>query len=323
MERLLTPDTYAAWSKDEQVRFHSTSGGAFSEFAKAILAEGGVVAGARYGKDNFVEHVLIDSIEDLGEIRQSKYISSNLGNIYSDVKVQLLKGRIVGFCGAPCQIAGLYAYLGKEYDNLITMDFICRGMNSPKAFKSWLSEIEQNQKSKVTRVWFKYKIGGWKSSPKRTRLDFADGKSLVLEGKKNLFMYGYLSSNLYIRPCCGDCRFKGVPRKSDISFADFWGIEKNLDDDKGTSLLLINSAKGNLYLSRISKNFELHRKEFSDVFSGNPMFTTSAVVSEEAHDFLCDLDSMSFSKALKKHGGYPHTRLSWRNAIRKIKRMIK
>lgn len=244
MERFAVPETYAVWSKDQDIRYCSTSGGAFTEFAKAIIADGGLVAGARYNDENLVEHDLIDSYEGIEKLRQSKYMSSSMGDIYKRVKTELDSGRLVGFCGSPCQVAGLYSFLGKEYENLFTMDFICRGMNSPKAFKAWLSEIEQREGCKVTKVWFKYKEGGWKTSPRRTRLDFENGSYKIYKGEKNLYMHGYLTSNLYIRPCCGDCRFKGVPRKSDVTFADFWGIDKELDDDKGTSMLLVNSEKG-------------------------------------------------------------------------------
>ena len=319
MERFSKPDTYAVWSKDEDVRYNSTSGGAFSEFAKIILAEGGLVAGARYNDKNLVEHSLVDSIEGLEKLRQSKYISSSPSNIYREVKIELIKGKTVAFCGAPCQVAGLYAYLGKEYDNLITMDFICRGMNSPKAFQAWLDEIEKQVGRKVTRVWFKYKDGGWKSSPTRTRLDFADGHYVVKEGKENLFMHGYLSSNLYIRPCCGECRFKGVPRKSDMTFADFWGIEKKLDDDKGTSMLLVNSKKGRKLFEIAKKHMEVHEKGFESIFTGNPMFSSSVIVPENSHNFLKDLDNMPFSECIKK---YTKVRL-WQKVSRKILNMKK
>lgn len=175
MERFTVPDTYAVWSKNGDTRFCSTSGGAFTEFAKAIIVDGGCVAGAKYNGENLVEHDLIDKIDDIKKLRQSKYMSSSIGNIYKRVKDELVSGRLVGFCGSPCQVAGLYSYLGKEYNNLFTMDFICRGMNSPKAFKAWINEIEQQEESKVIKVWFKYKAGGWKTSPKRTRLDFENG----------------------------------------------------------------------------------------------------------------------------------------------------
>lgn len=301
MERLSTPDTYAVWSKNEEIRYNSTSGGAFSEFAKVIIDEDGIVVGARYNADNLVEHAMINTYDGIKELRQSKYLSSSMGNIYIKTKELLMAGKLVAFCGSPCQIAGLYSFLGKEYENLFTMDFICRGMNSPKAFKAWLCEIEKNEGSKVSKVWFKYKDGGWKTSPKRTRLDFENGTYKVYEYEKNLYMHGYLTSNLYIRPCCGNCLFKGVPRKSDITFADFWGIESELDDDKGTSMLLVNSEKGRMYFEKIRKNLEVHEKEFNSIFAGNPMFTTSAVVPENGQDFLMDLDNMSFSEAIKKY----------------------
>ena len=323
MERFTVPETYAVWSKNSEIRYNSTSGGAFSEFAKMILNEGGLVAGAKYNKQNLVEHTMIDSYDGIGLLRQSKYMSSSSGNIYNEVKKYLDKGKLVAYCGAPCQVAGLYAFLGKEYDNLFTMDFICRGMNSPKAFKAWLNEIERQENSKVVKVWFKYKDGGWKSSPKRTRLDFANGTYRVYEGDKNLYMYGYLTSNLYIRPCCGNCHFKDVPRKSDVTFADFWGIEKELDDDKGTSMVLLNSEKGREYFERIKDELNVHKKNFKDIYTGNPMFTESVDVPAERHHFLVDLDRYSFSEDLRIHGGYPVLLPVWKKVIRKIKRIIK
>lgn len=320
MNRFTTPDTYAVWSKNREIRYNSTSGGAFSEFAKLIVSKGGYVAGAMYNDANMVEHSIVNDNVGIEKLRQSKYLSSSPKKIYKEVKEKLQEGIIVGFCGSPCQVAGLYSFLGKEYDNLFTMDFICRGVNSSKAFKAWLSEIESKEQSKATKVWFKYKDGGWKTSPKRTRVDFENGNHIVYEGENNLYMHGYLSTNLYIRPCCGDCQFKGIPRKSDVTFADFWGIEEELDDDKGTSMLLINSDKGRKAFDEIRSTFEVYEKDFNSIFAGNPMFSTSAIVPAKAHDFLVDLDNMSFSECLKK---YTPKVLLWRKAARKVKRGIK
>ncbi len=302
------PDTYAAWTKDAETRYKSTSGGAFSELAKTIIDQGGVVAGARYNDECLVEHCIIDKADDIGIIRQSKYMSSRPLNIYQDVKKYLSAGTKVGYCGSPCQVAGLYAFLEKDYDNLFTFDFICRGMNSPKAFKAWLSEEETKAGSKVSRVWFKYKEGGWKSSPKRTRIDFKNGNFVVKEGDANLFMHGYLSSNLYMRPSCGNCRFKGTPRHGDITLADFWGIEKELDDDKGTSLLLINSEKGRILFDNTKDKLLYYQRDFEEITKGNPMFDQSASVPNDTHRFLADLDDMSFSEALRKYNSYPKHR---------------
>lgn len=323
MKRFTTPNTYAVWSKNNDIRYNSTSGGAFSEFAKQILADGGAVVGAKYNEQNLVEHAIADDYSGIEELRQSKYLSSSIGDAYKKVKEELIKGRLVAFCGSPCQVAGLYFFLGKEYDNLFTMDFICRGMNSPKAFKAWTNEIEKQEGKTIQKVWFKYKEGGWKTSPRRTRLDFEDGSFKVFEGEKNLYMNGYLTSNLYIRPCCGDCQFKGVPRKSDVTFADFWGIEKELDDDKGTSMLLINSEKGRELFSRVRDNMEVHKKDFDTIFAGNPMFSGSVEVPKKAHDFLTDLDNLTFSDCLKKYGGYPVPIPLWRKAARKCKSSVR
>ena len=323
MKRFTTPDTYAVWSKNSDIRYNSTSGGAFSEFAKQILADGGAVVGAKYNEQNLVEHAIVDNYSGIEELRQSKYLSSSVGDVYKKVKIELAKGRLVAFCGSPCQVAGLYSFLGKEYDNLFTMDFICRGMNSPKAYKSWLDEVEKEKGSTATKVWFKYKDGGWKTSPKRTRVDFNDGTFKVFEGEKNLYMNGFLTSNLYIRTCCGDCQFKGVPRKSDVTFADYWGIEKELDDDKGTSMLLVNSEKGREFFSRVRDNMEVYKKDFDTIFAGNPMFSGSVEVPKKAYDFLADLDNLTFSECLKKYGGYPVPIPLWRKAARKVKRVAK
>ena len=211
LERYETPKIFASWSKDYCTRYNSTSGGLFSEFARAILVENGYLAGAQYNKKNLVEHILVNNEQGLSRIRQSKYIQSDSLDIYKKVKQKLNDGVKVIYCGAPCQVAALYTYLGKDYDNLLTLDFICRGMNSPKAYQAWLNEIEENKNSKVTKVWFKSKINGWKSSPYCTRVDFLDGSYTVYDGDENLFMRGYLGPNLYIRPSCGKCEFKGIP----------------------------------------------------------------------------------------------------------------
>ncbi len=295
------PDTFAAWSNDSDIRYYSTSGGVFSELALNILHNGGLVAGAKYNSENLVEHVIISNEDELTCIRQSKYIQSNSNGIYKLIKEQLFNNKVVLFCGAPCQVAALYAYLGKEYDKLITIDFICRGMNSPKAYISWLDEIEKSEGSKICRVWFKYKEGGWKSSPTRTRIDFEDGHYIIKAGKDNYFMYGYLTSNLYIRPSCGNCLFKGVPRQSDLTLADFWGIEAALDDDKGTSIVLINSQKGKILFNNVISSLSCYKKDFSSIFAGNKCFTDSVAIPTKSEAFLKFLDKYPFSTAIKKY----------------------
>lgn len=303
-EHFRIPYAYAAWSKDSEIRFESTSGGAFNELASVVLEKGGLVAGAIYNEECLVQHVLIDRTEYLENLRQSKYMSSKLGQIYRDIRKALEEKRLVCFCGSPCQVAGLNSFLQKDYDNLITIDFICRGMNSPKAFKAWLKEEEHKANSKAKRVWFKYKDGGWKSSPWRTRIDYTNGNNSIIEGDENLFMAGYLTANIYIRPSCGKCKFKGMSRLSDITLADYWKADKSIDDDKGTSLILVNSLKGQQLLEETSEKLYLYARSFEEAVSGNPMFYESVVVSDRSHSFLIDLDHMGFTEAFKMYGAY-------------------
>lgn len=314
-KRFEQPQVFAAWSLDKEIRYNSTSGGIFSEIAKVVLQQGGFVAGAGYNKDNLVEHILIQKEKELDIIRQSKYIQSDTGMIYQKIKEKLLKGKKVLFCGAPCQTAGLYAYLGKDVPRLITADFICRGMNSPKAYLAWLNELEQEQKSRAVKVWFKYKMNGWKKSPLCTKIDFENGTSRIQNGAENTFMSGYLGPNLYIRPCCGKCEFKGVPRQGDITLADFWGVDESLDDDGGTSLVLLNSQKGKEIFQEVKYRIFEQERQADEIIQGNDCFYNSVKINPKSKAFLESLDRIGFRKALKKY---------MRNALlRKIYRKIK
>lgn len=312
-------EVYACWSNDEENRYISTSGGLFTEFAKSVINKGGYVVGAAYNKDNMVEHKIVNSIDALKELRQSKYLQSNILNSYKDTKKLLDENNIVAFCGSPCQIAGLNSYLKKEYKNLLTLEFICRGMNSPKAYKCWLSEIENKEQKKVSRVWFKYKINGWNSSPRCTRVDFADGTNIVYDGDDNKFMSGYLGPNLYIRPSCGDCKFNGIQRQADITLADFWGIEKKLDNDKGTSMVLINSEKGKEYFDSIKDRIYYEKKQLEDILKGNECFINSVDINKNSEKFLKELNENNFTEKVIEYSKVSIAE----KLIKKIKRVIK
>lgn len=311
-------NTYAAWSKDANNRFVSTSGGMFYEFAKKIISDGGVVAGAKYDENNMVIHSLATSLEEVEALRQSKYTQSNTLLIYRDIKKHLLEGKKVLFCGAPCQVAGLRAYLNKDYEKLYLLDFICRGVNSPKAYEMWLKEIEKKEGSKIVKVWFKYKEHGWNKSPTCTKVTFENGKEKVLFQDENTFMCGYLQSNLYIRPSCGNCSFKGLPRQGDITLGDFWGIEKAYDDDKGTSMVLINNERGQFLFDSVRCNLEYHQRDFSEIGKGNVCFSGSVKINPESEKFLKSITPKNFSKLVRKQ-----TRPSFfRRCLRKAKMLI-
>lgn len=293
---------YAGWNKDEEVRMASTSGGIFSALANCILEEGGCVAGAEYFSPDRIRHTIISQKCDVSRLRQSKYAQSQTGWIYQDVKQALKRGKVL-FCGTPCQVSGLLSYLGGKTENLYTMDFICRGVNSPRAYREWLKEIEKEYGKKVEKVWFKYKEDGWKKSPKCTRIEFGNGDYIVLKGEENAFMTGYLGPNLFIRPSCGDCIFKGIKRVSDITVGDFWGIEKELDDDRGTSLLLVNSSRGEELIQSISDRVCLTEKSVEEITEGNVCFSGSVKINKNSEKFLASLGTCSFCTLVKKYSG--------------------
>jgi coenzyme F420-reducing hydrogenase beta subunit len=295
---------YAAWSKDEEVRINSTSGGIFTELAKEVLSQGGYVAGAAYN-DNFdIFHRLISKKEDLPLLRQSKYAQSKIGNVLSEIKVLLQSGNTVLFCGTPCQGVGLRLFLGKDYSNLIICDFICRGVNSPKVYKLYLKMLEKRNGSPIQKVQFKNKKYGWNWF--HTKVEFANKKPYYGDRFNDPFMQGYLCHNLFIRPSCYECRFKEDKRYSDISLGDFWGIGAkypHMDQDKGTSVVMANTPKGNDLVKKIKKRIVYEVCSFDDVKRGNPALTSSASLhSQERNKFFEDLeDNMPFNELVSKH----------------------
>ena len=307
---------YAGYVKNESVRLKSSSGGLFTAIAESVLYENGVVFGAAFDDKMHVGHIAVSGEADLDLLSGSKYVQSDSREIYKEVKAALDAGKKVLFCGTPCQVAAMKAYLNKEYGNLLLMSFICLGVNSPKALKAWLQEIEAEEKSKVKRVWFKYKQHGWHKSPLCTRLDFSNDTHKVYFGDDNTFMKGYIGYHLYLRPSCSSCQFKGIQHGSDIMVADFWGLENA--DDNGTSLLIVNSKKGEEIFDVIGDNLVVSEKDFDEAVLGNPSFKVSVQPSKYSENFLRELDEIGFSRAYKKYA-----RESWLQVVKgKVKRII-
>lgn len=295
------PKVYAAWSKSQDIRLDSTSGGIFSELANQILDEGGYICGAIYNKEWKVEHILTNDKEELENIRSSKYLQSNINDVYRQIKEKLEEKVKVLFCGSPCQVAGLNNYLNRDYENLYTCDFICRGMNSPKIFTMYIHNLEEKYKAKVKKVKFKNKIHGWHNFS--TRIDFENGKVYIGNRYIDSFMVGYLKYTAFMRPACYECRFKGFPRKGDITLADFWGIEKinkKLDNDMGTSMVLINSNKGQELFKKIKNNIMFENIESQDVFKDNICTYKSPDRTKERELVFENIDKMTYKELCEK-----------------------
>lgn len=312
-----TPIVYAAWSLDEVNRFESTSGGVFFEIAQTLFDEGYYICGAQYNENKLVEHAIIKDKNDLFKLRQSKYLQSDLGLIYSQIKTFLKSGQKIVFVGAPCQVAGLLKFISYKTENLLTIDFICRGMNSPKAYEKYLQMLEAKYNSTVKKVWFKYKSKGWHNFG--TRVDFNNGKTYIKSRYNDLYMRGYLEENLYMMPACFNCKFRDFPRVADITLADFWGIEnmKRLDNDRGTSMLLANSDMGQDILIRL-QNIFIEKTNLDIALHGNSALISSPKKNLQSEKFLCELDNITFDAAFKKYASITEI-MRFRNTILRSK----
>lgn len=295
------PVVYAAWNKDENIRIQSTSGGIFSALAKVFIRDGGCVIGARYCDDFTVAHCIIEQEEDIPLLRQSKYAQSDLDDIFREIQRKLKSGEKVLFCGTPCQSAGLQSFLNKGYSNLYTCDFICRGVISPKVYRKFLSDMSRKNGSALKTVQFKNKDYGWNCFS--TKLGFQNKTIYQEDRDHDFYMRGYLKHNLYLRPSCHNCKFKTFPRVSDLSLGDFWGIgnyQKELDSDKGTSVILINSQKGKELFSGMEDMLVCSERTLAEVLAGNSCVLHSAPVGEFRTYFFEHLDKMPFDKLIEK-----------------------
>ena len=316
------PRTYAAVHKNLEVRFDSTSGGFFSALAGKMYNDGGYVGGAIYNDDFSVRHFISNDKKDLPQLRSSKYLQSNASGLYNNIKQLLKDDEKVLVCGTPCQMAGLRLFLNKDYENLIIVDFVCRGVNSPKVFRKYLDSIEEQMDSKINYVKAKSKELGWRNLT--WKFGFKNGKNLFQPKGENLFTRGYIDTNAYCRPSCYDCKFKGFPRIADISIADFWGIEnvdKSLDNDLGTSMVLINSKKGEEYFEQVKPRIHSKEVEFETILPGNPVLTDSLdSPTIDRNEFFKDLEHSSFSDVANKY--FPFPKISKKQQIKKLLKVL-
>lgn len=297
---------FAAKNKNEEQRLRSSSGGIFILLAEQIIRKGGVVFGARFDENWEVEHCYVETIKELDSLMRSKYVQSRIGNTYKETEEFLKQGRQVLFVGTPCQIAGLRKFLRKEYDNLFAVDFVCHGVPSPLVWRRYLAEVKEqflrsegagkksglpfslkstpvivgiNFREKQRRGYSWKKFGFvvcTKSSLK------GDQNSVLLSTKfyENEYMQAFLG-DMILRPSCHTCPARRGKSYSDITIGDHWAISSicpDFDDDKGNSLVFVNTEKGEVFwpkehLQFIETDFiasRMYNGGFSDVVKKHP-----------------------------------------------------
>ncbi|MDR0307798.1 MAG: Coenzyme F420 hydrogenase/dehydrogenase, beta subunit C-terminal domain [Chitinispirillales bacterium] len=313
------PRTFAVTHKNEEILLNSSSGGAFTLFAEQVINEGGVVFGARFNENWEIIHDYAETLEGLAAFRRSKYIQSRIGDVYKQVKnflTETNRNRKVLFVGSPCQIGGLKSYLQKDYENLICADFICAKMPSPKVWRKYIEYHEKKQGSKITRIAQRVKKNHrW--APFYVLISFADGRQRYILNNFDLFK-GSWHDNLFLRKSCHNCGFKTANRNSDITFADFWGIQDiapEAYDSRGTSLVSVHSSEGQKFFDLVkygAKFLEVNSEEtFRHHRRRNALF--SQTMSERRTAFMEDIDRLPFDKLIKKYVKISFIRKVYRN----------
>lgn len=321
---------FAAINPDEKVRMESSSGGIFTLLAEKVIQENGVVFGARFDENWEVKHDYTETIEGLAAFRGSKYVQSRVEDNYLKAERFLKKGRKVLFSGTPCQIAGLKKFLRKEYDNLLTVDFICHGVPSPKVWRMYLDEIcknyinQEERKPCIKAINFRNKSSGWKKFSFFLKPDptfIQDHKEFIEPFSNNLFMKAFLL-NIILRPSCYRCPSKKGKANSDITIADYWNIQQvlpKIDDDKGISLVLTNNSKGkDLFFSC---NIMYQETGFEEATIRNGGFHEEITIPQKREYFFKKIDKnlINLSNLISEV-----THISYRYRILlKIKRIIK
>ena len=299
-EPVSNPVCYIVRNRDEEVLRDSTSGGAFTAFAAAIIKKNGCVYGAGYDEKMRVICKQARTMEQLAEMRGSKFVQSELGDTFCRIKEELHVGETVLFTGTPCQVEGLLAYLGEKPDNLICIDFVCRGVPSPKLWENYVRTMEAKYDSKITAAKFKNKTYGYHATT--MKVDFENGKTYYGSGRVDPMMKAFVTE-LASRPSCAACAFKTLNRNSDITMFDCYGFSKitNLpDDNRGYPSLLVHSETGRVMMSAVRNQFIVYEADAEEVVGVNGiMVRRSARPNSKRDQFyqLADIQTIDLAMA--------------------------
>ena len=318
-------ECYYGASKDEGLVAKSSSGGAFSVLAERKLEGNGIVYGAIFDKDTKSIVYSDTDCSSMDAIRKSKYVASDTRDVFHSVKEHLKKGRKVLFCGLPCHVDGLRLYLAKatNTENLITVDFICGGTASPEFFKIHLNNLESKFGGHVSNVDFRAKLYGWKTHS--IKITFDNGKEYKNEAMYDLFFKGYFEKT-YQRDSCYKCKYR-LHHYADLTIADYWGgLLRNIQNDKGLSMVIANTDKGRLFLNQVfddgNSGFVHMPVENSDyAFKSEKERYDNAFIKKS--EFYALFEKYGFKKTAKKMY-LPHVKLlKLKNTLSRFKAKLK
>lgn len=307
------PKVYAVINKNKDIHIKSSSGGLFFALASAVINQNGVVYGAVFDESFKVKHIRATDLSGIESMCGSKYVQSNIEGIYSSVKSDLLALKQVMFVGTGCQIGGLKKYLGKRYDNLITVDLVCHGVPSQKHFDGYKALLEKKYKSKI--ISFKFRAKKIKGQTQDNEVIFENGK--ILSEYPDLDKYRCLYvKGLTLRPSCFECPYSTDKRVGDITIGDFWGIEKSMPEFKnplGNSLAIISTKRGEKLFNSVKAQLEIRTSNIENALQ--PRLVQPFKKPENYSEFTSDFEKNGYEYINKKYKLVPLTK--------KIKRKIK
>lgn len=298
---------YIVNNKDNKIRMQSTSGGAFSAISDYVINKDGIVYGACFDDDFNVLHVGVKTKEEIYRLRGSKYVQSDLGETFKEIKKHLEEGKMVCFSGTPCQVEGLRNYLRKDYENLITVDVVCRAVPSPKLYKNYLKYIQKEKlnNEKITKVSFRDKEKyGYKYS------------TMTIKGETKEYRNGvetdpYLRAffhNISDRPSCYNCQFRTIDRKSDFTIWDCFiteNFEKSMDDNLGTTRVVIHTKKGEEIFNCIKDQFIYKQVEVEKLIADVKELKCDVEENKIRKQFFEDIDKISTKELFNRY--FPNT----------------
>ena len=308
---------YVGYNKNSKERINASSGSIFSLLANYVLENRGIVVGAAFDEKNHLKHIAIENKCDLEPLRKSKYLQSDLTNIFKYIKEQS-KMRKVLFVGTPCQVAGIKSII-KDNNNLITIDLVCHGVPSPRLFEKYIKELEITNNEKIIDYDFRDKSTGWDTYSNKVTFQ---KKEIMESHDKNNYMKLFLSDNA-LRESCYNCNFKYGNKYSDITLGDFWGVKvyyPEMYNKQGVSAIIINTELGLNIFRKICKNIEYKECRIDEITSGNYSLCNSAQRPNSRSKFFSDIDSLSIEQLCKK---YKKKNKSINKLLYRIKKKLK
>lgn len=285
-----------AQAKKEKIRRTSSSGGVFHILAEYILGREGVVYGAGYNEQMEVVHQKAENIKELQRLKKTKYVQSDMGNIYCDVRRQLEEKRWVLFCGTPCQGQALRLFLNREYDRLLITDLVCYGVPSPGIWGDYVKYLEKRRHGKMTDFSFRDKRA---HNHGHTYAYMINGREYTGPLFKDRFCKLYFR-NYILRPSCYSCKFCTVDRGSDVTVGDFWGIEKvrpDIDDGMGTSLVILHTDRAKSIWEQVRQEMNWFECEKNQLLQ--PRLLTPVDISKKRELYMKLYKKLPFSLLIR------------------------